>query len=129
MFSINNLYLLLVVCIGASIGSVLRWLIYSAVEEKLHDTFAATLIVNLLGSFIIGIFYVLFKEIHSPVLRVLMMTGVLASFTTFSTFSLDALRLLTQGQIMAASMHIITQVVLGVSFCYLGVKIGQKLFV
>lgn len=117
-----------VVCLGASIGSVLRWLVYSWVGRTFHDTFLATLAVNLLGSLLIGIAFVLFSQVHSPRLQLLLMTGLLASFTTFSTLSLDALRLFDNGQATLAVAHVGTQIVFGIGFCYLGVKIGHYLF-
>ncbi len=117
-----------VVCLGACIGSVLRWLIYSWVGRAFRDTFFATLTVNILGSFLIGIFFVIFSEIQSPRLQLLLMTGLLASFTTFSTLSLDAIRLLSNSQVNLAVSHIGGQIVFGIGFCYLGVKIGHYLF-
>ncbi len=119
---------LLIVCLGACIGSVLRWLIYSWVGRTFRDTFFATLTVNILGSFLIGIFFVIFSEVQSPRLQLLLMTGLLASFTTFSTLSLDAIRLLNNGQMSLAVGHIGGQIVFGIGFCYLGVKIGHYLF-
>ncbi len=115
------------VCLGASLGSIARFLVYSWVGRTFADTYLATLTVNILGSFLIGILFVIFSEIHSPRLQLLMMTGLLASFTTFSTLSLDALRLLTNGQTTLALAHVGGQIIFGVSFCYFGVKIGQKL--
>lgn len=115
------------VCCGASIGAVLRFFVYSGVARTFTDTYLATLIVNLIGSFFIGILFVIFSEVQSPRLQVLLMTGLLASFTTFSTLSLDALRLFSNGQAGLALAHIGGQIIFGVSFCYFGVKIAQKL--
>lgn len=123
----EKLYTLGIVCLGACLGSVLRFLVYSWVGRTFHDTYFATLFVNIVGSFLIGIAFVVFSGIHSPRLQLLLMTGVLASFTTFSTLSLDALKLLTSGQIGLALAHVGGQIIFGVSFCYFGVKIGQKL--
>ncbi|PID63485.1 MAG: hypothetical protein CR974_01840 [Gammaproteobacteria bacterium] len=118
---------LALVCLGASLGSMARFLIYSWVGRTFTDTYLATLTVNILGSFLIGVLFVIFSEIHSPRLQLLLMTGLLASFTTFSTLSLDALRLFMNGQAHLALAHLGGQVVFGVSFCYVGVKIGQRL--
>ncbi|MGY0400156.1 MAG: fluoride efflux transporter FluC [Ostreibacterium sp.] len=125
---IQKLYTIGIVCLGASTGSVLRFMVYSLIGRTFQDTYLATLIVNILGSFFIGILFVVFNQIHSPRLQLLLMTGLLASFTTFSTLSLDALKLFTNGQIAIAFGHVGGQIIFGISFCYLGVKIGQKLF-
>ncbi|PID66434.1 MAG: fluoride efflux transporter CrcB [Gammaproteobacteria bacterium] len=123
----HKLYAIAIVCLGASLGSVLRFMMYSWVGRTFQDTYLATLTVNVLGSFLIGILFVIFSEVHSPRLQLLLMTGLLASFTTFSTLSLDALRLLTNGQTGLAMAHVGGQVIFGISFCYFGVKIGQRL--
>lgn len=123
----EKLYTLGIVCAGACVGSVLRFLVYSWIGRTFHDTYLATLLVNIVGSFLIGIAFVVFSGMYSPRLQLLLMTGVLASFTTFSTLSLDALKLLTNGQAGLALAHVVGQIIFGVSFCYFGVKIGQKL--
>lgn len=127
MNTIQKLYAVGIVCLGASLGSVLRFMVYSWVGRTFRDTYLATLTVNILGSFLIGILFVIFNEIHSPRLQLLLMTGLLASFTTFSTLSLDALRLLSSGQTGLALSHVGGQIIFGISFCYFGVKIGHYL--
>lgn len=124
---LHKLSTLGLVCCGASIGALLRFGVYSWVTRAYADTYLATLIVNLIGSFFIGMLFVVFSEIQSPRLQLLLMTGLLASFTTFSTLSLDALRLFSNGQAGLALAHIGGQIIFGVSFCYFGVKIAQKL--
>ncbi len=114
------------ICLGASIGSMARFFVYHWVGRVFTDTYLATLTVNILGSFFIGILFVIFSEIHSPRLQLLLMTGLLASFTTFSTLSLDALKLFSNGQTALAFSHVGGQIVFGVGFCFLGVKIAQK---
>ncbi|MBS9778306.1 MAG: CrcB family protein [Gammaproteobacteria bacterium] len=124
---VEKFYTLGIICLGACVGSILRFLVYSWVGRTFDDTYAATATVNVIGSFLIGLLFVVFSEIHSPKLQLLLMTGLLASFTTFSTLSLDALRLLMAGQTGLALTHIGGQIIFGISFCYFGVKIGQKL--
>lgn len=122
----DKIYSIFLVCCGASIGATLRFLVYSWVGRTYSDTYLATVAVNVIGSFFIGILFVVFREVHSPRLQMLLMTGLLASFTTFSTFSLDALRLFSNGQSQLALAHIGGQIIFGVSFCLLGVKIAEK---
>ncbi|PIE42431.1 MAG: fluoride efflux transporter CrcB [Gammaproteobacteria bacterium] len=123
----DKFYALLIVCCGASMGAILRWGVYSWIGRTFRDTFLATLTVNMLGSLLIGVSFIIFTEIHSPRLQLLLMTGLLASFTTFSTLSLDALRLINNGQLNLAFAHLSAQMIFGVSFCYLGVRIGRFL--
>lgn len=124
---IDKTYAIAIICLGASLGALLRWSVYIWAERTFQATHFATMAVNLIGSFLIGLLFVAFQEINSPRLQLLLMTGLLASFTTFSTFSLDILRLINNGQVAWAMGNLGGQVLLGISFCYLGVKIGQKL--
>ncbi len=124
---VQKFYTIGIICLGASLGSTLRFMVYSGVGKVFQDTYFATVTVNIIGSFLIGILFVIFNEISSPRLQLLLITGLLASFTTFSTLSLDAIKLLTSGQIGLAIAHVSGQIIFGISFCYLGVKIGQKL--
>lgn len=123
----QKIYTLILVCLGASAGAVARFLIYSWVGRTYSDTYLATVTVNIIGSFLIGILFVVFSQIHSPRLQLLLMTGLLGSFTTFSTLSLDALKLFSNGQSQLALAHLLGQLIFGVSFCFLGVKIAEKL--
>ncbi len=124
---IDKVTTLALICLGASVGSLARFSVYAWVWRSYSNTFWATIIVNIIGSFLIGILFVIFNQVHSPRLQLLLVTGLLASFTTFSTLSLDALKLLSSGQTGLALAHVGTQIFFGISFCFLGVKIGEKL--
>ena len=85
------IWILTQVAIGGALGSVLRYLTVFAVGAPL-----ATMAVNIAGSFVMGVLFVaLTNRLH---LSPLLMTGVLGGFTTFSAFSLDALKLYHSGQ-------------------------------
>ena len=86
------------VALGGAIGSVLRYLMVSAVAAPL-----GTAIVNIIGSFIMGVLFILLSG-RAP-LSLLLMTGVLGGFTTFSAFSLDAFRLWQTGQTIQACLY------------------------
>ncbi|MDY7219569.1 fluoride efflux transporter CrcB [Denitrificimonas sp. JX-1] len=99
---------LVVVALGGALGSVLRYFVGLAVATiwptQLH---IATLFVNIVGCFLIGCVFAWFigRPGASEVLKLLLMTGLLGGFTTFSTFSLDALRMLIDGQFMHALFY------------------------
>jgi len=81
------------VFLGGGVGSVLRWLTGLGAARLFGMGFpAGTLIVNLLGCFIMGVFARLIPlpEDGGQNLRLLLMTGVLGGYTTFSAFALDA---------------------------------------
>lgn len=83
----------LAVAVGGALGSVLRYLCTLLVQSPW-----ATLAVNLLGSFLIGACAPLLASNEQPLLRLLLVTGILGGFTTFSAFSLDTLQLLQLGE-------------------------------
>ncbi len=96
------------VALGGAIGSVLRLAVTLAVGAPV-----ATLAVNVAGSFLMGVLFVLLsgRGLLSP----LLLTGVLGGFTTFSAFSLDALKLWQQGQAGQATLYVAASVVLSLA--------------
>lgn len=112
--------LVLHVALGGAIGSVLRHLAVQALGAPW-----ATLVVNVLGSFAIGVLFVALgpKLTHAP----LLMTGLLGGFTTFSAFSLDTLRLVEAGQSVQAAGYVAGSVVLSLIAVALGVALARGL--
>jgi len=109
--------MLLQVAIGGALGSVLRFLTISLVGAPV-----ATLIVNALGSFAMGVLFVMLPIRLAP----LFMTGVLGGFTTFSAFSLDALRLYQNGQTAQAALYIAASVLLSLIAVAAGAALAQR---
>ena len=109
---------LIQIAIGGAIGSVLRYVTVTSVGTPL-----GTLVVNALGSFAIGAAFVVLstRTSWSP----LVMTGVLGGFTTFSAFSLDALRLWQNGQVMPAFVYVGASVFLSLVAVALGAAIAR----
>ena len=83
-----------------------------------------TLLINILGAFVIGVLAVL-GEKHSlpPLLVLTLKTGVCGGFTTFSTFSLESFTLLERGKWLLCGGYMF----LSVALCLLGVALGQRL--
>lgn len=116
------------VAIGGALGAVARFLLASNIQARVdHQVFgvpASTLIVNIIGSTLIGVVYVLIVEKGSwnPQLQAVMMMGFLAAFTTFSTFSLDSVHLLQAGHYALAIGYIIASVVICIGMCILAMQ-------
>ncbi|MEO6913683.1 MAG: fluoride efflux transporter CrcB [Candidatus Baltobacteraceae bacterium] len=113
------------VLVGGGIGSVLRYFISFWMVQRLGAGLPwHTLAINVSGSLIIGIVGEL-SQVRAvgmaPVMRVFLMVGVLGGFTTFSTFSYDALNLLGERAGWLSLGYMITSVVLGVGAAFLGV--------
>ncbi len=106
------------VALGGAIGSVLRYLTANSLPAPL-----GTLAVNVLGSFAMG---VLFAALSTRAgLSPLLMTGVLGGFTTFSAFSLDALKLWQGGQMPAALAYVAASVCLSLAAVALGAFVAK----
>ena len=109
------------VAIGGALGAVLRYLVALAVTWPM-----GTLLVNVLGSFLIGLaFTLLTPERGLDRFAPFLMIGVLGGFTTYSTFSLDTLRLIEQGQTGAALAYAGGTLVACLAACALGLWLAR----
>lgn len=113
------------VAIGGALGSVARFWISTLVAQRFTEAFPfGTLIVNVTGSFLIGIFAGLAKSgTMSTSTRAFLIVGICGGYTTFSSFSLQNLQLLENGNYCYASLNI----ALSVTLCMAGVWIGYVL--
>jgi CrcB protein len=103
------------VAVGGAFGAVARYAISTWIFDSTSHKFPyATLSVNVLGSFVMGIFFVLILEkgLLPPEWRGVLMIGFLGAFTTFSTFSLDAIGLWQNGHLFLALVYALGTVVL-----------------
>lgn len=108
---------LLAVAAGGALGATARYLVYLGTAQLLGTHFPfATLLVNVAGSFCMGLLIELSALIWtpSPELRLFLATGVLGSFTTFSTFSLDFAVLYERGKIILCALYLGASVALSI---------------
>lgn len=123
---ISNIAVYLLVALGGACGASLRFYISQLLFNWLGKGFPfATLAVNISGSLVMGLLYGLIEEeiIEISVYRTLVGIGFLGAFTTFSTFSLDTLLLMQQGEIFKAMANIL----LNVCLCVLAAGVGLYL--
>ncbi|CAI8278528.1 fluoride efflux transporter CrcB [Porticoccaceae bacterium] len=105
----------LAVAIGGALGAMARYGISGWIFDSTSHKFPyATLSVNVMGSLVMGVLFVLILEKGAlpPEMRSLLMIGFLGAFTTFSTFSLDALGLWQNGHLFLALVYALGTVVL-----------------
>jgi len=123
---------LIAVALGGAFGAVLRFLISSGVYHWLGRGFPyGTLAVNILGSFLIGLLteaLILQRVALSMEYRSAILVGLFGSLTTFSTFSLDTLYLLEQGQFSKASLNVFVSVLVCLFAVWVGLTLGKALF-
>lgn len=119
---------LLLVALGGACGAVLRFASVSTVARMTGETAYGTLLVNVIGSLLMGIAAVIlverFPEAGAKYLP-LITVGLLGGFTTFSAFSLDAVRLIEDGRIVGASLYILGSVMLSILALVVGVFLGR----
>lgn len=118
----NNI---LFVALGGSIGAVFRYLISIFMVQLFGSAFPfGTLLVNILGSFMMGIIYALGQVSEvSPEIKAMVGVGLLGALTTFSTFSNETLLLIQGGAWLKAFLNI----TLNLSLCIFMVYLGQQL--
>lgn len=115
---------LLIIALGGAVGAVLRYLVSNGVYVLAGKDFPyGTLSVNVLGSLLMGILYVLLVErlAFAVEWRAFLMIGVLGAFTTFSTFSIETMLLMESGDYARALLNIMVSVVLCVGATWVGV--------
>jgi len=123
----NNL---LLIAAGGAFGAVSRYLVSNGVHSLLGRGFPyGTLSVNVLGSLLMGFFYILLLERFDPGAhwRPLLLIGFLGAFTTFSTFSIETLSLVENGELYRAMLNILLSVTTCLAACWAGVLLGRQL--
>ena len=111
---------------GGFIGTCLRFLTGKLAHVITVSAFPwGTFAVNIIGSFVIGIFFGLAEKTHliSPSMNVFLITGFCGGFTTFSTFSLDTFNLYHTGDLMLAGLNILLNAVICICAVWTGYRI------
>lgn len=121
---------MLAIAVGAAVGANLRYLVSLWSAQRFGTGFPyGTLIINVLGSLLIGVVLALItgRLTIGDSLRLLLVTGVLGGFTTFSTFSYEAYALITAGSWLLAALYLALSVGLGLAAVVLGVALARLL--
>ena len=118
----------LAVALGSALGGVARYWLTLAAAKAWGEAFPwGTLLINVVGSFVIGLTFTLTAADGvwpaSTNLRLFVMTGICGGFTTFSAFSLQSLQLLRDGEWLPAFAYMVGSVVL----CLAAVMVGHWL--
>jgi fluoride exporter len=122
--------LLLSIAAGGALGAVGRFVLMSHVGRWLGDSFPyATLSVNVLGAFVLGMLVEIMALAWSPgeAVRAFLVVGLLGGFTTFSLFSMDMANLISRGANMQASLYMGASVMLCVAGFYAGLAVFRQI--
>ena len=121
---------ILAIAIGGSIGAVLRFSIANATHLVFGRAFPyGTLMVNIIGCLGMGVLYVLFLErlTLGPEWRAALQVGLLGALTTFSTFSLETLMLVENGEAQKAILNVFLSVTLSLAATWFGMILGRQI--
>jgi len=121
---------LFAIALGGAFGALGRYASSQWLYSVLGRSFPyGTLLVNVAGSLVMGILAVLLIErvVAGPELRAFLMIGFLGSFTTFSTFSLETINLISSGEMIKAGVNMLLSVFVSVTACWMGMLLARQL--
>lgn len=121
---------LFAIAVGGAVGALLRFAMSNGVYKLFGRDFPyGTLAVNVLGSLLIGVLFILLIEKLAVAAewRAGLLVGVLGAFTTFSTFSLETFTLMENGAFLKAGLNVFLSVVLCLAATWLGISLGRQL--
>ncbi|NTJ42347.1 fluoride efflux transporter CrcB [Agrobacterium larrymoorei] len=122
---------IVLVAIGGAIGSVARYLVGVFGTRLMGPNFPwATLTVNVVGAFLIGLTVELVARRFnaSAEMRVFLVTGILGGFTTWSSFTLDAVVLFERGALGMSALYILSSLLVSFTAIFAGLALGRALF-
>lgn len=116
--------------LGGFLGANARYWLGGWIAQRYGTLFPwGTFVINVSGSFILGLFAVLIAErlIVPPYLRLLVAIGFVGAYTTFSTFEYETLALAERGSLLYALANVIASVIAGFLAVWIGVKLGRAM--
>jgi CrcB protein len=118
----------LAVGLGGATGAILRWQVGMFISHVSAPAFVGTLVVNLVGSFLVGLLLIWFqgKFPISDVLRTGILVGLLGGFTTYSAFSMDALNMVLAGFYGRAGAYVVVMVAVCLVGTWSGIMLGRS---
>lgn len=125
------MYTYLAIAFGGAAGAMTRYWVHSLIQDYNRGPFPyGTFAVNVVGSFLIGVFFVVFTErvLLDAQWRPVVIVGFLGAMTTFSAFSLESLLLFEQGLYNTALLYILGSVVVCLLAAMLGLQATRALF-
>jgi len=121
---------LFAIAVDGAVGAIMRFAMSNGVYKLFGRDFPyGTLAVNVLGSLLIGVLFILLIEKLAVAAewRAGLLVGLLGAFTTFSTFSLETFTLMENGAFLKAGLNVFLSVVLCLAATWLGISLGRQL--
>lgn len=127
MSTVSAVSKLFFIALGGAVGALLRYAVARSAALLTTDLFPwGTLAANLLGCFAIGFLWTATERaVLPPGAAAFLLVGLLGAFTTFSTYSLESVRLLQSGAVVRASLYLLTSNALGLGLVILGMASAE----
>ena len=119
----------LAVAAGGALGAVLRYYLGGTLLARTAAPFpTATFVINVTGSFVIGLFLTLATErVHiSPHVRLAVAVGFVGAYTTFSTFEYETAKLIEDGDVTRALLNVVLSFIAGLLAVWLGIFAARR---
>jgi CrcB protein len=119
---------ILMVALGGALGSVLRYGVGGFVDDRVGPTVLGTFVVNVTGSFLLGVFVGVTQERFAmpPLARPAIAIGLLGGYTTFSTLMFETADLAESGSYVAAAVNSLGSIGAGLVAVYAGLMLGRS---
>ena len=118
------------IAFGSALGGAARHLLGGWIQSRAGPDFpVGTLVINVTGSFLLGLLYRYAADSAAitPEVRAMLTIGICGGYTTFSTFSYETVRLLEEGEFGRAGLYIGLSILLSVAAAFLGLVAGREL--
>jgi CrcB protein len=118
------------IALGSALGGLTRYILGGWIQRFAGPDFPlGTLVINITGSFLLGLLYRYSTESAAitPEVRAMLTIGVCGGYTTFSTFSFETVRLLEDGEFGRAGIYILLSVAVSIGAAFLGIVAGREL--
>ena len=119
----------LAVMLGAAFGGLMRYVVYTAITEKMLSKFPyGTVIVNLTGCFFLGLIgqFTLNRMVISPDWRMAIAIGFFGGYTTFSSFGWETAKMFEAGEWLRATTYVAASVVAGLFLSVAGIRLANR---
>ena len=119
----------LIVLFGGGVGALARYIVGTEIAQRVGVRFpsAGTMVINITGSFLIGLLMTLLTQrLSNPNWRLLLVVGFLGGYTTFSSFEYETLQAVQSGAIWMGLLNVVGSVVLGYLAVWLGMAIVRQ---
>lgn len=115
--------------LAGALGAVARYLLGRFIAERVTSQYpVGTFLINVTGAFVIGLFFALVThKLMSPTLQLILATGFLGGYTTFSTMSWEGVQLARGGSTRSSGLYLAGSILVGLLAAYLGILTGGGL--